>query len=114
MDRVQAIVDIIGHGPVNDPAGTTAKGVVGKAGREAGFIDTGELVSCIPRIRGRDPGIRGCRQVAVEVVGLGGCAKGSLLVIRVVGGRREDWRSVTPSKAASSLDAIPGKIVGVG
>lgn len=72
------------------------------------------MIPRIPRIGGCAAGIGECRQVAVEIVGLGARPECCLLVVRVVSRRGESRRDVGAGKCATGLDAVAHQIVGIG
>lgn len=94
MYWIEPIIEKIGRNAVDGFACPAAKGVVSEAGREAGFTDPGQLISRVPSVGRRDPGIGSCGQVPVKIVGLGDGTECRLLVIGVVVRRRESRRNV--------------------
>jgi len=71
------------------------------------------LISRIPGIGGRYSGIGAGRQVAIQVIGLGGGAEGELLVIVIVVGRGQGGWEVGPREGPPRLNPITGCIIGI-
>jgi hypothetical protein len=65
-----------------------------KAGREASSTDTRQLISGIPRIRGRHARISAGGQIAIQIVRLSRGAKHQLLIVRIIFRGREGRRDI--------------------
>ena len=90
--RSEPIIDKIGRRALHGLAGSPPEAVITKARGEAGVADPGQLISDVPRIRGRHSGLRHRREIRVQIAGLGIGPEGRPLIIGVVTDRRERGR----------------------